>query len=109
MRLEEELKMHQFTNNFQRAYLNIVFTANWLNSNTHKQLKPFNITTPQYNVLRILRGQKGIPMNVFAIQERMTHRMSNVTRIIEKLVDKNLVSRNDNKENKRMVWWWMVW
>jgi len=103
MKLEDELKMQQFTDNFQRAYLNIVFTANWLEANMQQQLKPFNLTTPQFNVLRILRGQKGRPMSAFAIQERMIHRTSNVTRILEKLVEKGLVTRESNTANRRMI------
>ncbi len=68
-----------------------------------KNLKSFNITTPQYNVLRILRGQKGQPMSAFAIQERMLHRTSNVTRILEKLVEKDLVTRESKSSNRRMI------
>ena len=103
MKLEEELRMQQFTDNFQRAYLNIIFTANWMEANMQQNLKPFNLTAPQFNVLRILRGQKGKPMSAFAIQERMIHRTSNVTRILEKLVEKNLVTRDSSPNNRRMI------
>lgn len=103
MKLEDELKMQHFTDNFQKAYLNILFTGNWLESKMQKKLKSFNITTPQYNVLRILRGQKGQPMSAFAIQERMLHRTSNVTRILEKLVEKDLVTRESKSSNRRMI------
>jgi DNA-binding MarR family transcriptional regulator len=103
MKLEEELKMQQFTDNFQRAYLNIVFTANWMTANMQQKLKHFNITAPQFNVLRILRGQKGKPMSAYAIQERMIHRTSNVTRILEKLVEKKLVTRENSTVNRRMI------
>ena len=103
MKLEDELKMQQFTDNFQKAYLNILFTGNWLEARMQKSLKVFNITTSQYNVLRILRGQKGQPMSAFAIQERMLHRTSNVTRILEKLVEKGLVTRESKSSNRRMI------
>ncbi len=103
MKLEDELKMYKFVNDFQRAYLNIIFTGNWLESMMQKQLKEFGITTSQFNVLRILRGQKGKPMSAFAIQERMIHRTSNVTRIIEKLVEKKLVTRQHCSSNRRRV------
>jgi DNA-binding MarR family transcriptional regulator len=103
MKLEDELKMQQFTDNFQRAYLNIIFTANWMEANMQQQLKQYNLTAPQFNVLRILRGQKGKPMSAFAIQERMIHRTSNVTRILEKLVEKNLVTRDSSPNNRRMI------
>lgn len=103
MKLEEELKMQQFTDNFQRAYLNIIFTANWMEARMQKMLKAYNITAPQFNVLRILRGQKGRPMSAYAIQERMIHRTSNVTRILEKLVEKRLVTRESSPNNRRMI------
>lgn len=103
MKLEEELKMQKFSDNFQRAYLNIIFTANWMEASMQQQLKQYNITAPQFNVLRILRGQKGNPMSACAIQERMIHRTSNVTRILEKLVEKNLVTRDSSPNNRRMI------
>ncbi len=103
MNLEQEIKMQRFTNEFQRAYLNVIFTANFLETRTHQQLKQFNLTPPQFNVLRILRGQKGQPMSALAIQERMIHRTSNVTRILEKLVEKKLVTRENKPDNRRMI------
>lgn len=95
--------MQQFTDNFQRAYLNIIFTANWMEGRMQQTLKQYNLTAPQFNVLRILRGQKGKPMSACAIQERMIHRTSNVTRILEKLVEKNLVTRDSSPNNRRMI------
>jgi len=103
MKLEEELRMSRFSDDFQRAYLNIVFTGNFLQAKMQQDLKKYNLTPPQFNVLRILRGQNGVPIGAFAIQERMIHRTSNVTRIIEKLLDKNLVTRKSNPDNRRMV------
>lgn len=103
MKLEQELRMSRFRNDFQRAYLNIVFTGNFLQAKMQQDLKKYNLTPSQFNVLRILRGQNGIPIGAFAIQERMIHRTSNVTRIIEKLIDKKLVTRNSNPDNRRMV------
>jgi len=102
MKLEDELKQ-QFTDNFQRVYLNVIFTANWMETNIQQELKEFNLTAPQFNVLRILRGQKGKPMPAYAIQERMIHRTSNVTRILEKLAEKKLVTRENNAKNRRMI------
>lgn len=103
MKLEEELKMQQFSDHFQRAYLNIIFTANWIEDRMQQDLKRYKLTAPQFNVLRILRGQKGRPISAFGIQERMIHRTSNVTRILEKLVEKELVNRVNNSVNRRMI------
>jgi DNA-binding MarR family transcriptional regulator len=103
MKLEDELQMPAFADDYQKAYLNIIFTANWLDALTKKRLKPFNLTAPQYNVLRILRGRKGVPISAFAIQERMVHRSSNITRILDKLVTKGLAQRNECNQNRRKI------
>lgn len=101
--IDEELKMPVFYNEFQKAFLNLIFTSNWFECLMQKELKNFNLTNSQYNVLRILRGQKGKPINAFSIQERMLYPNSNVTRILEKLVEKGLVQRTCREENRRMV------
>jgi len=103
MNLEQEIKMQSFSNDFQRAYLNLIFTANYLEATMQQRLKQYNLSPPQFNVLRILRGQKGTPMSALAIQERMIHRTSNVTRILEKLVEKKLVTRENKPDNRRMI------
>ena len=66
-------------------------------------LKPYKISLQQFNVLRILRGQKGSPSNLSTVQEKMINRMSNTTRIIDKLVKKNYVSRSICEENRRKI------
>jgi DNA-binding MarR family transcriptional regulator len=68
-----------------------------------KALKPKNLTLQQFNVLRILRGRKGKPANLNTIQVRMIYKMSNTSRLIDKLIDKKLVKRNLCKENRRKV------
>ncbi|MAR66996.1 MAG: MarR family transcriptional regulator [Crocinitomicaceae bacterium] len=66
-------------------------------------LKPFKISLQQFNVLRILRGRKGIPANLQTVQKRMIHKMSNTTRLIDKLIDKKLVKRKICKDNRRKI------
>ncbi|MDT0646083.1 MarR family transcriptional regulator [Zunongwangia sp. F260] len=66
-------------------------------------LKPFGISNQQFNVLRILRGQNGKPANLNTIQERMVNKMSNTTRLVDKLLEKNLVHRCVCEENRRKV------
>ena len=66
-------------------------------------LKPFGISIQQFNVLRILRGQKGVAANLFTVQEKMVNKMSNTTRIIDKLIDKSFVERIICKENRRKI------
>lgn len=66
-------------------------------------LKPYGISIQQFNVLRILRGQKGIAANLSTVQERMINKMSNTTRLIDKLIDKSFVERIVCKENRRKI------
>lgn len=103
MTLEEELKMNKFESEYHRATLGIMYTGNWLLEQVNAALKPFGLSDQQYNVLRILRGQKGKPANLFMIQERMIHRMSNATRLVEKLRLKGLVERKICEHNRRKV------
>lgn len=103
MKLEEELKMEKFKSEFQRAMLNIIFTAYWLEDRSAETFKGYGISMQQYNVLRILRGQKGKPANLFLIQDRMIHKMSNATRLVEKLRLKGYVKRVTCEENRRKV------
>ncbi|CAN5162029.1 MarR family transcriptional regulator [soil metagenome] len=103
MRLEEELKTDKFESAHQRAWLSILFTGNWLEERINGSLKPFGISDQQYNVLRILKGQMGKAVNLYMIQERMIHRSSNATRLVEKLRQKGLVKREICPHNRRMV------
>ena len=66
-------------------------------------LKSFDISLQQFNVLRILRGRKGIPANLQTVQKRMIHKMSNTTRLVDKLILKKLVDRKTCKENRRKI------
>lgn len=103
MKLEEELKMDKFRSDYQRTMLNILFTSYWMEEKANEVFKTFGISMQQYNVLRILRGQKGKPANLFLIQERMIHKMSNATRLVEKLRLKGYVKRITCEENRRKV------
>lgn len=66
-------------------------------------LKTFDISLQQFNVLRILRGRKGKPANLQTVQKRMIHKMSNTTRLVDKLILKKLVVRKTCKENRRKI------
>lgn len=81
----------------------LIRTGHWITDQVSLELKEFGITEPQYNVLRILRVKKGNPVTVQKIQSRMVQRSSNVTRLIDKLLDKNLVSRKECPENRRKM------
>ncbi|MEO6589320.1 MAG: MarR family transcriptional regulator [Pyrinomonadaceae bacterium] len=90
-----------FINERVKANLNILYTANYIYNKISANLKPFDLTHEQFNVLRILRGKHPEFMNQKAILERMIAPNSNLTLIIKKLVDKNLVKVNQSAIDKR--------
>jgi DNA-binding MarR family transcriptional regulator len=103
MRLEKEIKQHRFSNQYHKALVNIIFTNNWITSQQAEILKPHGITMQQYNVLRILRGQHPNPATIKTIKERMLDKMSDASRIVEKLRTKGLVERNECSRDRRNV------
>jgi DNA-binding MarR family transcriptional regulator len=103
MELEKEICQKSFSSEYAKATLNILFTASWLNARQMKLFKPHGLTSPQYNVLRILRGQHPGPATIGLISERMVDRTSNVSRIVDKLLDKGLIDRRTCKSDRRAV------
>ena len=89
--------------NSKNAIISILQTSAFISDVLLKGLKPHDISEQQFNVLRILRGQKGIAANLSTVQERMVHKMSNTTRLIDKLIQKKLVKRNVCIENRRKI------
>jgi MarR family 2-MHQ and catechol resistance regulon transcriptional repressor len=103
MKLEAELKNTKPLQPRQRALLNILFTASWLDCSQNRQLRGFGITPPQYNILRILNGSAPKGLSVLDIKGRMIDRSSNVSRLVEKLRLANFVERVPHHEDRRMV------
>lgn len=102
MSIEKDIKQQKpFKSPYQKLIVNILFTNNWMNSDHLNILKPFDLTAQQYNVLRILRGQYPNPITVNGIIERMLDKMSNASRLVDKLLLKEFVSRCDNKDDRR--------
>lgn len=83
--------------------LNLLYTTNWLASSQACLLKPYDLTPPQYNVLRILRGQYPKPVRVNDIIERMLDKMSNASRLVDKLLLKGWVKRTECPNDRRAV------
>lgn len=104
MKIEEAIQQKTpFKNIWQKTIVNLIYTHNHINS-LHKDLfKPYGITPQQYNVLRILRGQYPKPISTSLIRERMLDKMSDVSRIVDRLVKKDLVVRSTCKSDKRLV------
>ena len=85
------------------AVINIFYSSGWLKDILTSKLKPFDLSLEQFNVLRILRGQNGKPINLQDIQERMVTKMSNTTRLVDKLIQKDFVKRQICENNRRKV------
>lgn len=103
MKLEEEIKQKKFTSEYEKLVVNVLFTGNWMNLENTKYLKSFGLTLPQYNILRILRGQYPQPATVNLLIERMLDKSSNASRIVDRLLLKNLVTRRICKKDRRSV------
>ncbi|MFK7001560.1 MarR family winged helix-turn-helix transcriptional regulator [Flavobacterium oreochromis] len=103
MKIEEEIKSTVTLSLAKRVLLNLTFTRNVVGDKFLEILKPYDLSSEQYNVLRILRGQKGKPANMACIQERMLAKTSNTTRLVDKLLIKELVIRKVCSENKRKM------
>ncbi len=103
MRIEEVIKSSIALDDSKKIILNILYTQSVINDRFNELLKPYDVSGEQYNVLRILRGQKGKPANMSLIQERMIAKNSNTTRLIDKLLIKELVTRKVCPENRRKI------
>jgi DNA-binding MarR family transcriptional regulator len=103
MKIEEEIKQSSFKSPYQKAYINLVYTAGWVQLEQNAQFKPFGVTLPQYNILRILRGQYPKPATVSLLIERMLDKTSNASRIVDKLEAKELVTRKQCPNDRRTV------
>ncbi|HEX8561684.1 MAG TPA: MarR family transcriptional regulator [Flavobacterium sp.] len=103
MKIETIIKSSTELPTCKKTVLNILFTQNIIAEKFNEVLKPFDISGEQFNVLRILRGQKGCPANMSLIQERMLARTSNTTRLVDKLLLKGLVTREVCPNNRRKI------
>jgi len=103
MLLETEIKQSKFNNEFQKLAVNIIFTHGWLMGKHSELLKDSEITTAQYNILRILRGQHPNPAPISLLKDRMLDKMSDASRLVERLRTKGYLERKICKEDRRKV------
>ncbi len=102
MGIEQDIQQPNFRNEFQKMGINLLFTANWLNEQIGKMLSDEGVTQQQYNILRILRGST-TPLSTLKIRERMLDKMSDTSRIVDRLIAKELVLKNTCEKDKRLV------
>jgi DNA-binding MarR family transcriptional regulator len=103
MNVETIIKTNKKIPLHKRTIIHLALVNNKINEQMTAALKPFDISIPQFNVLRILRGQQGKPAHLSTINERMVTKMSNTTRLVDKLMAKGLVKRSICKQNRRKV------
>ncbi len=103
MRIEDEIKQVKFENEFHKLTINLLFSGKWISDLLNNHHKQFDITSQQYNVLRILRGQFPKAATVNLVSLRMIDRMSNVSRLIDKLESKGLAKRFLCENDRRQV------
>jgi DNA-binding MarR family transcriptional regulator len=102
MSIENEIKQPNFKNERQKSVINLIYTYNWVTEKIKVHLDKYDITSQQFNILRILRGA-GVPLSTLQIRQRMLDKMSDTSRIVDRMVRKNLVTKNISNVDKRLV------
>ncbi|WP_207532251.1 MarR family winged helix-turn-helix transcriptional regulator [Desertivirga arenae] len=102
MDLEKEIQS-KFESDYQKVVVNVVYSYNWITSILKERLDDYQITLQQFNILRILRGQHPKPATINLLKERMLDKMSDASRIVDRLVQKGLVTRSVNQKDRRAV------
>ena len=103
MGIEKDIQQTNFKSELHKAHLNILYTASWLNQKTTQSLKAYKISPQQFNILRILRGRHPEPASIKLLTERMLDKMSNASRLVDKLKAKGLVERLECPDDRRRV------
>lgn len=100
-KIEDEIKQKRFTNNLQKAVVNLIYTSNWLQYRQQDFFKSFGITGQQFNILRILKGQHPKSISATEIKSRMLDRNSDVSRLLDRLAAKNMITKKTCPNDKR--------
>ena len=103
MGISEEIKQKSFKSELNKAVVNIIYTNGWLSQKQMEVFRPHGLTTPQFNILRILRGQYPNPSTINMLIDRMLDKSSNASRIVDKLESKGLVKRKQCNDDRRAV------
>ena len=103
MGIDTDIQQNKFLNNYQRASVNILFTYGWMMEKIKEILEPADITPQQFNILRILRGSHPKPLSTLQIRERMLDKMSDTSRIVDRMIAKGLVNKAISRKDRRLV------
>ncbi len=102
MGIEKDINQSKFRNDYQKAGINLIYTFNWMTEKMKILFEKFGLTSQQFNILRILRGA-GQPLSTLQIRQRMLDKMSDTSRIVDRLILKGLVKKVVCKSDKRLV------
>src|SRR6187549_1044679 len=102
MSIEKDINQQKFRNEHQKSVINMIYTYNWMMEHVKNMLEKFDVTPQQFNILRILRGA-GEPLSTLQIRQRMLDKMSDTSRIVDRLVKKSLVKKVVCKTDRRLV------
>ncbi len=103
MRIEEEIKQATFKSEYHKLVVNLKFTSGWVSGLHNRIFRKQGISSQQFNVLRILKGQYPKPSSLILIRERMLDKESNASRLIDKLEIAGLTKRKQCPEDRRQV------
>ena len=103
MGIEQDIRQPKFRNDHQKAGINLVYTYGWIMERQKQLFATENITPQQFNILRILRGSLPKPLSTLQIRERMLDKMSDTSRIVDRLIAKGLVKKGVSKTDRRLV------
>ena len=103
MGIEEDIQQNKFRNPHQKAAINLLYTHSWMREKTKSIFDAEEITPQQFNILRILRGSFPQPLSTLQIRERMLEKMSDTSRIVDRLITKGLVKKLTCKNDRRLV------
>ena len=102
MSLETDINQKKFRNEHQKAIINLIYSFHWVTEQSKSILERADVTSQQFNILRILRGA-GMPLSTLQIRQRMLDKMSDTSRIVDRLIVKGLVKKIVCKADKRLV------
>lgn len=103
MKIEDSIKQKKFESAQHKANINLIYTFNWMMDNMNEIFKEFDITHQQYNVLRILNGKYPNEITAGEIKEVMLDKNPDLTRLSDRLLNKELITRGYNETNRRQV------
>lgn len=103
MGIEKDIQQSQFRNEFQKAAVNLLYTSGWLRDKMKVVFDKEEITAQQFNILRILRGSFPTPLSTLQIRDRMLEKMSDTSRLVDRLVVKGLVKKITAETDRRLV------